>query len=827
MSTHLPTQARVVIIGGGIIGCSVAYHLTKLGWTDVVLLEQGQLSCGTTWHAAGLVGQLRAQESMTKLIRYSTALYAELEADTGLATGWKQCGSLSVARTAERMTQLKRTAAVARAYGVSCEVIGPKEAGELWPPMRTDDLHGAVWLPGDGKANPTDLTQALARGARQRGARIVENTRVTAIHTRAASKGREASGVAWRDKEGNEGAIAAQVVVNCAGQWAKSVGRLCGVTVPLHSAEHYYIVTERIAGVHPDLPVMRDPDGYIYFKEEVGGLVMGGFEPDAKPWGMNGIPENFEFQLLPDDWDQFQILMENALQRVPALETAQVRQFYNGPESFTPDNNFMLGEAPELRNFYVGAGFNSMGIASAGGAGMALAEWIVAGEPTMDLWPVDIRRFARFNGNDTWLHDRVKETLGLHYAMPWPNRELDSARPFRRSPLYALLRDEGACFGSKMGWERPNFFAPSLEEARIEYAFGQQNWLSWSGEEHRACREGVALFDMTSFSKFLVKGRDAEAVLQRIVANDVAVPVGTAVYTGMLNERGGYESDFTLTRVADDQYLLVTGSAQTTRDFDTLDKRIPPDSHCMLVDVTSQYAVLAVMGPRARDLLASVSKADWSNEGFAFGQSREVDIGYATVRATRISYVGELGWELYVPVEFAVGVYETLHAAGKRFGLKNAGYYALESLRIEKGYRAWGRELSPDTNPFEAGLAFACKLDKDMPFIGRDALVRLRDVPLQRRLVVFTADGASNRMLWGGEAILRDGKAVGFVSSAAFGHTFGCPVAMGYVKRDDGAPLDQTWLTNGRYQIDVAGDLLPATLHLKAPYDPASARIKS
>ncbi|MEX3931875.1 FAD-dependent oxidoreductase [Paraburkholderia phymatum] len=826
MSTNPPTQARVVIVGGGIIGCSLAWHLTKLGWTDVVLLEQGQLSCGTTWHAAGLVGQLRAQESMTKLIRYSTALYAELEADTGLATGWKQCGSLSVARSPERTTQLKRTAAVARAYGVTCDVIGAKEAGELWPPMRTDDLLGAVWLPGDGKANPTDLTQALARGARRRGARIVENTRVTAIRTRQTREGREASGVAWRDKAGNEGAIAAEIVVNCAGQWAKAVGRLCDVTVPLHSAEHYYIVTDRIAGVHPDLPVMRDPDGYIYFKEEVGGLVMGGFEPDAKPWGMNGIPENFEFQLLPDDWDQFQILMENALQRVPALETAQVRQFYNGPESFTPDNNFILGEAPELRNFYVGAGFNSMGIASAGGAGMALAEWIVAGEPTMDLWPVDIRRFARFNGNDIWLHDRIKETLGLHYAMPWPNRELDSARPFRRSPLHALLRDEGACFGSKMGWERANFFAPTREQARIDYAFGQQNWLPWSGDEHRACRERVALFDMTSFSKFLIKGRDAEAVLQHIVANDVAVPPGTTVYTGMLNARGGYESDFTLTRLAADEYLLVTGSAQTTRDFDMIDKRIPRDSHCMLVDVTGQYAVLAVMGPRARDLLASVSKADWSHAAFAFGQSREVDIGYATVRATRITYVGELGWELYVPVEFAVGVYETLHQAGTRFGLKNAGYYALESLRIEKGYRAWGRELSPDTNPFEAGLAFACKLDKDIPFVGRDALVKLRGEPLRKRLVVLTADGASDRMLWGGEAILRDGNVAGFVTSAAFGHTLGCPVAMGYVKRDDGA-LDEAWLTSGRYQIDVAGDLLPATLHLKAPYDPAAARVKS
>ncbi|MFD1561027.1 FAD-dependent oxidoreductase [Paraburkholderia silviterrae] len=825
MSTPVPTHAKVVIVGGGIVGCSVAYHLTKLGWRDVVLLEQGTLSCGTTWHAAGLVGQLRSQQSMTQLIRYSTALYAELEAETGLATGWKQCGSLSVARTKERMTQLKRTAASARAYGVVCDVIGPREAGELWPVMRTDDLLGAVWLPGDGKANPTDLTQSLARGARQRGARIVENTRITAVHTAQTPAGRAATGVSWRNKDGEEGTLHAEIVVNCAGQWAKAVGRMCGVTVPLHSAEHYYIVTERIAGVHPDLPVMRDPDGFIYFKEEVGGLVMGGFEPNAKPWGMNGIPENFEFQLLPDDWDQFEILMENALQRVPALETAQIRQFYNGPESFTPDNNFIVGEAPELRRFFVGAGFNSMGIASAGGAGMALAEWIVAGEPTMDLWPVDIRRFARFNGNDTWLHDRVKETLGLHYAMPWPNRELDTARPFRRSPLYAPLAADGACFGSKMGWERANFFAPSPDEARIDYAFGQQNWLPWSGAEHRACREGVALFDMTSFAKLLVKGRDAEAVLQGIVANDVAVPVGSTIYSGLLNERGTYESDLTLTRLADDQYLVVTGSAQATRDLDYLEKAIPADRHCVLVDVTSQYAVLAVMGPQSRALLQSVSKADWGPEAFPFGQSREVDIGYATVRATRLTYVGELGWELYVPVEFAVGVYETLHAAGKAFGLVNAGYYAIDSLRIEKGYRAWGRELSPDCNPFEAGLAFACKLDKDIPFRGREALLRLRNQPLQRRLVVLTAVGASECMLWGGEAILRDGEPVGSVTSAAFGHTLGCPVAMGFLSRTDGA-VDAAWLAGGRYTIDVAGEQIAATVHLSAPYDPRALRVK-
>ncbi|MGG1945970.1 FAD-dependent oxidoreductase [Trinickia sp. NRRL B-1857] len=821
--TSIPSHSRVVVIGGGIIGCSVAYHLAKAGWTDVTLLEQGQLSCGTTWHAAGLVGQLRAQESMTKLIRYSTQLYAQLESETGLATGWKQCGSLSVARTAQRMTQLERTAATARAYGVACEIVSPAQAGELWPPMRTDDLRGAVWLPGDGKANPTDLTQSLARGARMRGARIVENVRVTGIRTDA---GRRATGVSWRAKDGTAGMIGADIVVNCGGQWAKAIGRLCGVTVPLFSAEHYYIVTGAVPGVHPDLPVMRDPDGFIYFKEEVGGLVMGGFEPNAKPWGMDGIPDDFEFQLLPDDWDQFEILMTHALTRVPALESAGVRKFYNGPESFTPDNHFILGEAPELKNFYVGAGFNSMGIASAGGAGMALAEWIMAGEPTMDLWPVDIRRFARFNGNDAWLHDRVKETLGLHYAMPWPNRELETARPLRRSPLYAALRERNACFGAKFGWERANVFAPAGTAPTIEYDFGQQNWHAWSGAEHRACRERVALFDLTSFGKLLIKGRDAQAALQYLAANDVAVPAGSSVYTPLLNERGGYESDVTLMRLAEDQYLLVTGSAQVTRDLAFVERHLPREMHCVAVDVTGQYAVLAVMGPHARALLQSVSRSDFSDEAFVFGACKEIDLGYATVLAVRRSYVGELGWELYVPVEFAVGVYETLHDAGAPFGLIDAGYYALESLRIEKGYRAWGRELTPERDPFEAGLGFACKLDKDIAFRGRDALLAKRNQPPLRRLAAFSLDGYTDKMLWGGEAILRDGTPVGSVTSAAFGHSLGCPVALGYVGAQ-GDPVDSAYLASGCYQIDVAGVRLDATLHLKAPYESLARRTES
>ena len=829
----VPSHAHAVIIGGGIVGCSVAYHLTRLGISDVIVLEQGRLSSGTTWHAAGLVGQLRAQQSMTRLVRYSTKLYAELEAETGLATGWNNCGSMTVARTRERMTQLKRTAAVARAYGVACDVITPAEAASRWPLMRTDDLQGAVWLPGDGKANPSDVTQALAKGARNRGAAIHEGIRVTAIDS---GQGR-VRGVRWHAKDGDEGALSSGIVVNCAGQWAKAIGRLAGVTVPLHSAEHYYVVTAPIDGpggqLPRDLPVMRDPDGYVYFKEEVGGLVMGGFEPDATPWGMDGIPDPFEFQLLPDNWDAFEILMTNAVERVPAMATAQIRQFVNGPESFTPDNHFILGEAPELRGFYVGAGFNSMGIASAGGAGMALAEWIVEGEPTMDVWPVDIRRFARFNGNDRWLHDRVRETLGLHYRMPWPNLELESARPFRRSPLYEHLKRSGARFGSKMGWERPNYFElgsdPNSEFGpdpnSMHYTFGQPDWLQSSAREHRACREAVALFDMTSFGKLAIKGRDAEAVLHSIAANDVAVPVGRTIYTGLLNERAGYESDCTLTRVRDDEYLLVTGSAQLTRDFSYIERLIPESARCSVVDVTAMYAVLAVMGPKSRALLQSVSRADWSNAAFPFGTSREVDVGYATVRATRLTYVGELGWELYVPVELAVGVYETLHDAGSASGLVDAGYYAIDSLRIEKGYRAWGRELSPERNPYEAGLAFACKLGGDIPFRGRAALLAIKREGIRRCVAAVTVD-APDAMLWGGEAVLRDGRPAGFVTSAAFGHTLGMPVALATIEHHE-ATTDRSAILTGRFEIDLAGERLPATVHLRAPVDPDGIRIRS
>jgi glycine cleavage system aminomethyltransferase T/glycine/D-amino acid oxidase-like deaminating enzyme len=830
--TRLPSRARVVIIGGGVIGTSVAYHLAAMGCTDVLLVEQGQLSCGTTWHAAGLVGQLRATESGTRLVQYSTELYARLEAETGLSAGFRRCGGIIVARTADRMVQLRRTAAVAEAFGLDCEIISPARARERYPIMETGDLQGAVWLPDDGKANPTDLTYALARGARMGGAVIAERTRVTGILT----QGNAVTGVATA-----EGDVEAEIVVNCAGQWAKQVAAWCGVTVPLHSCEHFYVVTDRIDGVHRDLPVLRDPDGYTYFKEEVGGLIVGGFEPEAKPWvAPDAIPYPFEFQLLPEDWDHFSILMENALLRIPALGHTGIKKFYNGPESFTPDNQFILGEAPECRNFFVGAGFNSVGIATAGGAGRALAEWIITGDPGLDMTANDIRRFARFNGNNRWLHDRVGEVLGLHYAVPWPNRELATARPFRRSPVHHLLAEANACFGSRMGWERPNFFAPPGEAPVIEYSWGAQNWLPWVAAEQRATRTSVAVFDQTSFSKYLLTGPGSEQALQWLCTADVAVPPGRTVYTGMLNERGTYESDLTVTRLSAGEFLLVSSAATTERDKDHIAKRIPPGTLASLVDVTSAYSVFGVMGPGSRDLLGALSGADLSDEGFPFGTSREIELGYYTVRATRITYVGELGWELYVPAEFAVGVYQDLITAGAG----NAGYYAIESMRLEKGYRAFGRELTPDYNPVEAGLLFACKLGTDINFLGREAVEKARAEGPRRKLVSLLLDAgtvpqavpqtapqtvpqtAPPSAMWGGELVLRDGQPVGQVMSGAWGEALGAYVGLAYVRHPDGDVVTPAHLRSGTYQVNVAGDIRPATVHLRSPYDPQGTRVR-
>ena len=805
----LPERARVVIIGGGVIGCSTAYHLAQLGWTDVVLLEQGTLSCGTTWHAAGLVGLLRASESGTRLVQYSSKLYARLEAETGLSTGYRQCGGLIVARTEDRMVQLRRTAATAAAFDLDCEMLTAEQAQERWPVIAIDDLLGAIWLPQDGRANPTDLTLALAKGARSHGVRVHERVRVLGVDTTETARGRRVTGVRT-----DSGDIEAEVVVNCAGQWAKALGDQVGVTVPLHSAEHFYVVTDQVEGVHADLPILRDPDGYIYVKEEVGGLVVGGFEPVAKPWvAPSEIPYPFEFQLLDEDWEHFSVLMESALERIPALEQTGIRKFYNGPESFTPDNQFLLGEAPGLAGYFVGAGFNSVGIASAGGAGRALAEWVVQGEPSMDLTSVDVRRFSPYAADETWLRSRVAEILGLHYAVPWPNREPETARDVRLSPLHQRTAAAGATFGTRNGWERPLYFGPALD-----YGWGKPAWLEHSAAEQVACRTAVAVFDQTSFSKYLVRGPDALATLQWVCANDVDVPVGHVVYTPWLNERGGYESDVTVTRTGEAAYLVVSSAATTVRDLAWLDEHVPEGAEVEVRDRSEDLVVLGVMGPRSRELLSRLTDADLGDDAFPFATGRALDLAEAEVWANRMTYVGELGWELLIPYDVATAVFDALHERGADLGVTNAGYSAIESLRLEKGFRAFGRELTPDYTPLEAGLVFATALSGEKDFLGRAGLIerreRLRDPGPRRRLVSIVAHDP-DAMLWGAELVLRDGEPVGQVTSAAYGATVGASVGLAYLRRDE--PVTSAWLADGRYEVDLAGERVPVTATLKAP----------
>jgi glycine cleavage system aminomethyltransferase T/glycine/D-amino acid oxidase-like deaminating enzyme len=810
----LPAHARVVVIGGGIAGCSVAYHLTKLGWRDVLLLERREISCGTTWHAAGLVGQLRATQNLTRLAKYGADLYERLEAETGQATGFRRPGSVSLARNAERMHELKRLASMARCFDVEVEVITPSEAGRRWPLMRTDDLVGALWLPRDGRTNPIDTTLALARGARQGGAAILENTAVTAIRV---ENGRVA-GVSTA-----AGDVTCEFVVNCAGMWAREIGRMADVTVPLHASEHFYIVTEPMAGVRPDLPVLRDTDGYIYVREEVGGLLMGGFEPMAKPWGMGGIPADFAFSLLPEDWEHFQVLMEQGIHRIPALETAPIRRHVNGPESFTPDGRYLLGEAPECRGFFVAAGFNSIGIASGAGAGRAVAEWIVGGEPPMDLWDVDIRRVAPFQANPRYLRDRTVEMVGALYALHWPYLQPATARGVRTSALHDRLARRGACFGVVMGWERANWYATRGVEPVYRYSYGRQNWFACSAEEHRAVREAVGLFDQSSFCKLRLEGPDALAVLQRLCANDVDVPSGRLVYTQMLNARGGIEADLTVTRLSAQAFFIVTGAAAATHNTHWIARHIGA-ARAVLTDVTSGQAVLGVMGPRSRELLARLTDADLSNVAFPFLTSREIWLGSAPVRASRVTYVGELGWELYVPTELAAGVYDSVVAAGEDLELRHAGYHAMDSLRIEKAYRSWGHDVGGEDTPFEAGLGFAVRLDKRASFTGRDALLAQQGKPLARRLAVFMLDDPEP-LLYHDEPIWRNGALVGRITSGAYGHTVGRAVGLGWIACPDG--VTEAFVASGRWEVEIACERVPARAQLAPLYDPKSLRVRA
>ena len=811
---EFPTQARAVVIGGGIVGCSSAYHLAKLGWTDTLIIERHKLTSGSTHHAAGLVGQLRTSANITQMLGASVALYNTLEAETGLASGWQMNGGLRLACNAARWIELKRQATTARSFGLEMQLLTPREAQQLWPLMDISDLVGAAFLPTDGQVNPSDITQSLAKGARMRGVKIFEDTAVTGFELKAG----RVSAVLTAN-----GRIACEVVVNCAGQWAREIGLMAGVNVPLVSVQHQYLITDTIPGIKRGLPTLRDPDRLTYYKEEVGGLVMGGYEPNPIPWAEKGFPENFNFQLLQPDWEHFQPILELALPRVPALESAGIKELINGPESFTPDGNFILGPAPGVTDFYVGAGFNAFGIAAGGGAGKVLAEWIVGGAAPFDVWPVDIRRFGAPHADIDWVRRRTLELYGKHYTIAWPGEEHQSGRPLRRSPLYDVLKSQGAVFGEKLGWERPNWFAASGETQLDEYSFERPNWFGAVAREHRAAREQVAVFDQTSFAKFLMVGRDAEKAMSWICANDVAKPAGSLIYTQMLNAKGGIECDLTVARLADGRYYIVTGTGFATHDFDWISRQIPAGLDAQLVDVTSAYAVLALMGPRARDVLAGLTRAAVSNAAFPFGQARRLSIAGAAVLALRVTYVGELGWEIHMPVEFASTVYAALMEAGGEFGIVNAGYRAIETLRLEKGYRAWGADIGPDHNPFEAGLGWAVKLKSSTPFLGREALLAQKDSTLKKILCGFTVDDPKIVLL-GRETIYRNGERAGWLSSGGYGHTIERSIGLGYVRRASG--VDRDYLLAGTYELEVATERVPAAIHLGPLYDPRMERVK-
>ena len=824
MATKLPSHARAVIIGGGVVGCSVAYHLTKLGWTDVVLLERKQLTCGTTWHAAGLIAQLRATQNMTRLAKYSQELYFSLEEETGVATGIKRNGSITVALTDERMEELRRSAAMARAFDVEIDEISTDEISRLYPGLNVEDAVGGVWLAKDGQADPVNITQALAKGARMRGAEIIQGVKVTDIITENGT----AVGV-----ETDSGTIRADFVVNCGGMWAREIGEMAGVAVPLHACEHFYIVTEGIDGLQSNLPVLRVPDECAYYKEDAGKIMLGAFEPVSKPWGMDGIPEDFEFDSLPEDFDHFEPILEKAVDRLPILGTAGIQTFFNGPESFTPDDRYILGEAPEVKNFFVAAGFNSVGIQSAGGAGMVLAEWMDKGNAPMDLWDVDIRRMQPFQTNRKYLKDRVTETLGLLYADHFPYRQFESSRNVRRSPIHQRLEENGACFGEVNGWERPNWFLPEAARkagavAQYEYSWKRQNWFDYNAAEHKAVREKVGFFDLSSFGKIMVMGRDAEAVLQRIACNDVAVEPGRIVYTQFLNETGGIEADVTITRLSSDRFIVVTPAATVRRDLNWITRHTPEDAHCMAIDTTVMESVLVVMGPEARDFLQPIIPQSLANEDFPFGTMQEIEIGYARGRAHRVSYVGELGWEIYVSADMAVHVFDTLMQRGQDHAIMPCGLHTLDSCRIEKAFRHFGHDMSSEDHILEAGLGFAARIGKQSgrfgDFIGRDSVMKKKDEGLNSRMMQFRLKEPLP-LLYHNEAVLRDGEIVSYLTSGNYGHHLGGAIGMGYVPCHDGE--DAASQLASSYEIDVAGHRVSAEVSLKPMYDPAATRMKA
>ena len=814
--TIIQDKAKVVIIGGGVIGCSVAYHLSKLGWSDVVLLERKQLTSGTTWHAAGLIGQLRASANMTKLAKYTQELYFDLEKETGVSTGFKRVGSISVALTNERMEELKRSAAMARAFGVDVEEISPREIQKRYPHINLERVVGGVFLDKDGQGDPANIALALAKGARQLGATIHERVTVKKVFKNQ----NKVTGLEWIDQNGDRGHIACEEIVNCAGMWGHSVGKMLGANIPLHACEHFYIVTEPIAEL-AQLPVLRVPDECAYYKEDAGKMLLGAFEPNAKPWGMSGISDDFEFDQLPEDFEHFEPILEMAINRLPMLEKAGIHTFFNGPESFTPDDAYHLGRTPEMENVWVAAGFNSIGIQSAGGAGMALAQWMQDKEKPFDLGDVDISRMQPFQGNKKYLFERSKETLGLLYADHFPFRQKESARGVRRTPFHEHLKSKGAVFGEVAGWERANWFSFDGQHDEYVYSWKRQNWFENSAKEHMAVRENVGLYDMSTFGKIRVEGEDAERFLNYLCGANLSVDIGKIVYTQFLNSKGGIEADVTVTRLSETIYLIVTPAATRLAD-ETWLRRNQKDYNVVITDITAAEGVLALMGPNSRALLSSVSPNNFDNEINPFGTAQVIEIGMGLARAHRVSYVGELGWELYISSDQCGHIFETIIDAGSDHDLKLCGMHMMDSCRIEKAYRHFGHDITCEDHVLEAGLGFAVDTDKP-DFIGKKAVIDKREVGLKKRLVQFQLT-EPEPLLYHNEPIIRDSEIVGYISSGNYGHKLGGAIGMGYIPCEGESPEE---LLSSKFEIDVSGTICAAKASLKPLYDPLSKRTKA
>ena len=814
--TIIQDKAKVVIIGGGVIGCSVAYHLSKLGWSDVVLLERKQLTSGTTWHAAGLIGQLRASANMTKLAKYTQELYFDLEKETGVSTGFKRVGSISVALTNERMEELKRSAAMARAFGVDVEEISPREIQKRYPHINLERVVGGVFLGKDGQGDPANIALALAKGARQLGAKIHERVTVKKVFKNQ----NKVTGLEWIDQNGDRGHIACEEIVNCAGMWGHSVGKMLGANIPLHACEHFYIVTEPIAEL-AQLPVLRVPDECAYYKEDAGKMLLGAFEPNAKPWGMSGISDDFEFDQLPEDFEHFEPILKMAINRLPMLEKAGIHTFFNGPESFTPDDAYHLGRTPEMENVWVAAGFNSIGIQSAGGAGMALAQWMQDKEKPFDLGDVDISRMQPFQGNKKYLFERSKETLGLLYADHFPFRQKESARGVRRTPFHEHLKSKGAVFGEVAGWERANWFSFDGQHDEYVYSWKRQNWFENSAKEHMAVRENVGLYDMSTFGKIRVEGEDAERFLNYLCGANLSVDIGKIVYTQFLNSKGGIEADVTVTRLSESIYLIVTPAATRLAD-ETWLRRNQKDYNVVITDITAAEGVLALMGPNSRALLSSVSPNNFDNEINPFGTAQVIEIGMGLARAHRVSYVGELGWELYISSDQCAHIFETIIDAGSDHDLKLCGMHMMDSCRIEKAYRHFGHDITCEDHVLEAGLGFAVDTDKP-DFIGKKAVIDKREVGLEKRLVQFQLT-EPEPLLYHNEPIIRDSEIVGYISSGNYGHKLGGAIGMGYIPCEGESPEE---LLSSKFEIDVSGTICAAKASLKPLYDPLSKRTKA